>query len=77
MTSKKKTTINLHGMTAEEANFKLDESLPHWVNFAICGSYQFITHVDIICGGGSQVLSEVVENWIKQNDKVSNAQKRR
>lgn len=70
-------TIDLHGLTSVEAESKLNESLPVWVKIAMHGSYPFVTRVNIICGGGAQILSEVVENWIKQNEKVSNAPKKR
>jgi DNA-nicking Smr family endonuclease len=70
-------TIDLHGLTAVEAESKLNESLPVWVKIAMHGSYPFVTRVNIICGGGAQILSEVVEKWIKQNEKVSNAPKKR
>jgi len=32
-------------------------------------------HVTIICGAGGQVLSEVVEKWIRENERVANARK--
>lgn len=70
-------SIDLHGLTSVEAESKLNESLPVWVKVAMHGSYPFVTRVNIICGGGAQILSEVVENWIKRNEKVSNAPKKR
>lgn len=69
-------TVDLHGMTVVEAESKLNECLPVWMKIAMHGSYPFVTRVTIICGAGSQILSEVVENWIKQNEKVSNAPKK-
>lgn len=72
---RKPIVTDLHGMTKEEAISKLDSSLPQWTDTAMKGSYPFVVPVKIICGGGSQVLSEVVETWIKDNGNVSNAPK--
>ena len=71
-----KHTLDLHGYTQAEALTKLDESLQVWNNAAMCGSYPFVQPAVIVCGCGNQVLSEVVEKWIKVNDNVSNAPKR-
>ena len=60
--------IDLHGLNAEEAVYRLDKHLPSWVETAMKGTYPFVIPVKIVCGGGSQILAEVVENWIKQND---------
>jgi len=65
--------IDLHGLTADEAVYRLDKHLPSWIEIAMKGIYPFVIPVKIICGGGSQILAEVVENWIKQNDNVANA----
>lgn len=73
--SQKVLKLDLHGLTKYEALKTLDESLPTWHNMAMAGSYPFVTPVDIVCGGGSQILSEVVETWIKSNDHVANAPK--
>jgi len=67
--------IDLHGLTAEEALHRLDKHLPDWIETAMKGTYPFVIPVKIVCGGGSQILAEVVENWIKQNDNVANAPK--
>jgi len=67
--------IDLHGLTAEEAVYRLDRHLPDWIESAMKGTYPFVIPVKIVCGGGSQVLAEVVENWIKENDSVANAPK--
>ena len=74
-TDKKVLKIDLHGLTKYEALKTLDESLPRWHNMAMAGSYPFVIALDIVCGGGSQVLSEVVETWIKSNNHVANAPK--
>jgi len=65
--------IDLHGLTADEAVYRLDKHLPTWIETAMKGTYPFVIPVKIVCGGGSQILAEVVENWIKQNDNVANA----
>jgi len=71
-----KHTLDLHGYTHAEALAKLDESLQVWNDAAMRGSYPFVQPAVIVCGCGNQVLSEVVEKWIKVNDNVSNAPKR-
>jgi len=67
--------IDLHGLNAEEAVYRLDKHLPSWAETAMKGTYPFVIPVKIVCGGGSQILAEVVENWIRQNDHVANAPK--
>jgi len=67
--------IDLHGLTTEEAVDRLDKSLPNWIETAMKGTYPFVIPVKIVCGGGSQILAEVVENWIKESDNVANAPK--
>jgi len=67
--------IDLHGLTAEEAVYSLEKHLPDWIETAMKGTYPFVIPVKIVCGGGSQILAEVVENWIKQNDNVAYAPK--
>ena len=68
-------SIDLHGCTKDEALRKLDECLPQWIDMAMKSNYPFVVSVTIVCGKGSQVLSEVVETWIKKNKKVANAPK--
>ena len=70
--SAKPQIIDLHGCTREEAVQKLDVSLPIWEKHAMEGCYPFVAPVVIVCGGGNQLLSETVSQWIKEN-KVSNA----
>ena len=69
------SVIDLHGCTQEEALFKLNSGLEDWNEKAMLGSYPFIHSVTIICGAGGQVLSELVEKWIKDKPNVSNAPK--
>ena len=66
--------IDLHGYTQMEALEKLDDSLPQWEKYAMEGNYPFVAPVVIVCGGGNQILSETVSQWIKENN-VSNAPK--
>ena len=64
-------SIDLHCMTREQALTKLDKSLSEWIDIAMRGVYPWVIRVVIVCGGGNQILSEVVENWIQQNDNVT------
>ena len=68
-------TIDLHGFTKSEATDKLDELLPSLVDEAMRGSYPFVISANIVCGGGSQELSETVATWIKRTKCVANAPK--
>ena len=68
-------SIDLHGMSKSEAISKLDNNLPQWIDTAMRGSYPFVVPVKIICGKGSQTLSEAVAKWIRKKKEVSNAPK--
>ena len=68
-------SIDLHGMTKGAALRKLDEQLHQWIDIAMRGEYPWVIPVVIICGKGSQTMSEAVEGWIKGNEKVANAPK--
>jgi len=68
-------TIDLHGFTKAEAVELLNENLPQWNGIAMGGSYPFVIPIEIICGCGNQVLSEAVEQWIKQKENVCNCPK--
>jgi dsDNA-specific endonuclease/ATPase MutS2 len=68
-------TLDLHGCTREEAIARLNESLEEWVVTAMEGSYPFVITAVIVCGCGSQVLSETVQEWIKSTSQVRNAPK--
>jgi len=72
----KTLSIDLHGLTREEARAKLDAALPGWVETAMCGAYPWVVPATIVCGGGSQVLAEAVEGWIKEKDCVARAPRR-
>ena len=67
--------LHLHGLTRDQALSKLDECLPEWTDIAMKGIYPFVQPAVIVCGGGNQILSESIEHWIRQNDKVSKAPK--
>lgn len=67
----RRLSIDLHGCTTDEALRKLDESLPRWIDSAMMGSHPFVKAVDIITGGGKQIISEAVEFWIKSNIQVA------
>jgi len=67
--------IDLHGCSKVEALEKLDKSLPVWVDAAMRGSAPWVLGVDIICGGGSQILSEAVRRWIRVNVHTANRPK--
>eukprot|EP00956_Cyclotella_meneghiniana_P037428 scaffold138737_cov38-Cyclotella_meneghiniana.AAC.2 len=69
------STLDLHGCSQAEAISKLNAGLEKWNNRAMTGSYPFIHTVSIICGAGGQVLSEVVEKWVKEKPNVCNAPK--
>merc|ERR1711966_521588 len=69
------TAIDLHGLSKEEALERLDDSLPVWVDAAMRGNNPWVIGVNIICGGGSQILSDVVKKWIRDNPQVANRPK--
>ncbi|KAL3769625.1 hypothetical protein ACHAW5_008506 [Stephanodiscus triporus] len=68
-------TLDLHGCTRMEAIVKLNESLKVWVDSAMRGYDPFVITAVIVCGCGSQVLSETVQEWIKSSSQVRNAPK--
>ena len=68
-------TLDLHGCTRQEAIVKLKKSLEVWVDTAMRGYDPFVITAVIVCGCGSQVLSETVQEWIKSTSQVCNAPK--
>ena len=82
-TSKKRWTppnsptpsLDLHGLSVKEALVRLDEALKMWIDAAQRSNYPFVVQAKIICGCGNQILSETVQNWIKQHKTVSRAPK--
>lgn len=71
--SRRRSSIDLHGLTRKEAIDALDEKLPSWVEDANTGGCPWVTTVEIVVGGGNQVLSEAVRQWIRRNDRVARA----
>jgi len=67
--------LDLHGCSIKEALKKLDKHFPVWVDAAMSGEYPFVIPVDIISGGGNQILSGVVAQWIRRQPKVANKPK--
>ena len=68
-------TIDLHGLTRDEALAELDAKLPEWINVAMRGAYPWVIPAVIVCGGGNQILSEAVDQWIKANVNVAKSPK--
>ena len=71
----KVVSLDLYGLSKRKALDKLKKSLPQWVDVAMKGAHPFVIPVDIICGGGSQELSEVVATWIRSEKQVANRPK--
>lgn len=69
-------SCDLHGCTKAEACQKLNRNLEEWNEIAMYGSYPFVKTVEIICGSGSQTLSETVHDWIQEHDNISNVPKK-
>ena len=69
--------IDLHNCIREEALCRLNEWEGSTMDAAMNGEYPFIIPAVIVCGGGAQILSEVVEDWIKEKKNVANAPKSR
>jgi hypothetical protein len=67
--------LDLHGCTREEAIARLNESLEEWVDIAMKGYDPFVITAVIVCGCGTQILSETVQGWIKSTRQVRNAPK--
>jgi hypothetical protein len=70
-------SVDLHGLTRDEALSVLDSKLPEWVDVAMRGAYPWVSSGVIICGGGNQILSEAVDQWIQNHANVAKAPKRR
>eukprot|EP00956_Cyclotella_meneghiniana_P001371 scaffold1462_cov64-Cyclotella_meneghiniana.AAC.12 len=71
--SNQRPCIDLHGLTSDEAIERLDKAMIGWVETAMKGEYPWVIPVDIVCGGGNQILSETVKTWIKSKTNVANA----
>ena len=70
--SKSLVMLDLHGCSKEEALEKLNNNPQLWVDTAMKCAYPWVIPFDIIRGGGSQILPEVVRDWIKSNPQVAN-----
>ena len=64
-------TIDLHGCTIDQALDNLNTSLPFWMDEAMKGS-PWTVGVNIITGGGNQIVAEAVEQWIREKRNVAN-----
>jgi DNA-nicking Smr family endonuclease len=71
----KTISLDLHGMSKDEAEQALKKSLPTWIKLAMKGGDPWVIPVDIVCGGGNQILREVVAAWIKRENQVGNRPK--
>eukprot|EP00956_Cyclotella_meneghiniana_P014174 scaffold21133_cov37-Cyclotella_meneghiniana.AAC.1 len=69
--------LDLHELTKEQALAALNDSLPTWIETANRGVYPFVIQVRIVCGKGSQTLSEVVMQWINSQQQVAHAPKQK
>ena len=63
-------------MYQKKALKKLDNSLPVWVDAVMRGNNPWVLGVNIICGGGSQILSDAVKEWICRDLQVANQSER-
>lgn len=67
----KPRSLDLHRYTRDEALLELISSLPDWLEAAM-KEHPYTLPVNIITGGGSQIVSDAVENWIRENRNVAN-----
>eukprot|EP00956_Cyclotella_meneghiniana_P022750 scaffold43406_cov36-Cyclotella_meneghiniana.AAC.1 len=75
--SKPSICLDLHKLTKEQALAALNDSLHAWIETANSGLYPFVIQVRIVCGKGSQLLSEVVMQWINSQQQVAHAPKQK
>lgn len=68
------SVIDLHGFSSQEAIAVLDVTLADLLIEAMM-SEPWVVPVDIVCGCGTQALSNVVERWIKSQKTVANRPK--
>ena len=73
-----RSSLDLHGMSKDQASHAaLERSLILWVDTAMKCDYPWVLTVAIICGGGNQILSDViVAAWIRIQSRVANRPKR-
>ncbi|KAL7505371.1 hypothetical protein ACHAXN_002859 [Cyclotella atomus] len=67
----KPRSLDLHGCTRDEALFKLSSNLPDWLDAAM-KEHPYTLPVNIITGGGSQIVADAVYCWILENRNVAN-----
>jgi DNA-nicking Smr family endonuclease len=60
-------SLDLHGCTRDEALFKLSSSLPDWLDAAV-KEHPYTLPVNIIAGGGSQIVADAVQHWIRESN---------
>jgi len=75
LSCKQLTTVDLHGLSKDEAVERLDTSLAIWVDAVMRGEDPWVLGVDTICGGGGRILSDAVKEWIRDNPQVANRPK--
>ena len=68
-------TLDLHGCSGGEAEEMHCKSLREWIDEAMKGEYPFVISVNIVCGGGSHVLSDLVARFIRDTPQVANRPK--
>ncbi|KAL3768354.1 LOW QUALITY PROTEIN: hypothetical protein ACHAWO_006757, partial [Cyclotella atomus] len=64
-------SLDLHGCTRDEALFKLSSSLPDWLDAAM-KEHPYTLPVNIVAGGGSQIIADAVQHWIRESRNVTN-----
>ena len=65
-------TLDLHACSRYKALGVLRKHLPKWIDTAMKGDHPFVIPVDIVCGGGNQILSELVAQFIRDNPQIAN-----
>lgn len=68
-------TLDLHGCSRPEALDLLRCRLASWVELAMRSEYPFVVAADIVCGRGTQELSELVADFIRENPQIANRPK--
>ncbi|KAL3799683.1 hypothetical protein ACHAWO_002867 [Cyclotella atomus] len=68
-------SIDLHGCSKNRAVELLDSAVQTWIDSAMTGNHPWVVRVDIIWGGGAQILGDTVEQWIKEQKNVAHRPK--
>ena len=66
-------TLDLHGLSRDQALMRLDDCLPQWMEDAMRSIHPFVITVRLVVGRGNQVLADCVEAWIRGQKNVANA----